>query len=57
MGIPEREERVRGTESPCKKVIDDNFPMLWKELDPRIQKLTEHLIISTQKFLLHDTLY
>ncbi|KAF6288368.1 hypothetical protein mRhiFer1_009103 [Rhinolophus ferrumequinum] len=38
MGIPEGEEREKGTESIVKQIVDENFPNLWKELDPRIQE-------------------
>nr|ACC62065.1 hypothetical protein [Rhinolophus ferrumequinum] len=37
MGIPEGEEREKGTENIFKQIVDENFPNLWTELDPRIQ--------------------
>lgn len=38
MGIPEGEEREKGTENIFKQIVDENFPNLWTELDPRIQE-------------------
>lgn len=38
MGIPEGEEREKGTESLLEQIVDENFSNLWKELDPQIQK-------------------
>lgn len=35
MGIPEGEEREKGTESLLKETIDENSPSLWKERDFR----------------------
>ena len=36
--LEEEEEREKGTESLFKQRIDENFPKLWKELDPQIQE-------------------
>ena len=38
MGISEKEEREKGTESLFKQIISENFPNLWKGLSPRIQE-------------------
>ena len=38
ISIPEGEEREKGTKSLFKQIIDENFPNLWKKLDPRIQE-------------------
>lgn len=53
MGILEGEEKENGTESLFKEIINVKFPngMSWTFKD---KKLTEHLIISTQKDLLQD---
>lgn len=38
MGIPEKEKK-KGTESLLKEIINENFPNLWKELEPQIEEL------------------
>ena len=38
MGIPEGEEREKGTESLFKEIIDETIPNLGKELDIRVQE-------------------
>ena len=41
INITEKEEREKGTESLFKQVADENFPNLWKELDPQIQEASK----------------
>ena len=36
--MTDEKEREEGTESLFKQIVDENFPNIWKELDPRIQK-------------------
>ena len=38
IGIPEGEERKTRTESLFKQIVDENFPNLWKEIDPSNQE-------------------
>lgn len=38
MGVPEGENREKGTESFFTQIISENSPNLWKELDPQIQE-------------------
>ena len=34
MGIPEGEKKEKGTGDLFKQITDENFPNLWKEVDP-----------------------
>ena len=38
IGVPEDEERVKGVEGLCEKIIAENFPNLGKETDIKIQE-------------------
>ena len=57
MGIPESEEREKGTESLHKEITAENFPNLRKELIYKPIKLREKPIISMQTDLFQDTSY
>ena len=41
IGIPKGEESEEGTENLVKQIGDENFPNLWKGLDPPIQEATK----------------
>ena len=41
IGIPEREERERGTENLFEEIIADGFPNVGKETEIQIQEVTE----------------
>lgn len=58
MGLPEGEEKKKGTESLFKQVIDENFIKTYrKNWILESKRLTEKLIISIHKVLLQGTLY
>ena len=38
MGIPEGEKKEKGTGDLFKQITDENFPNLWKEVDPWISE-------------------
>ena len=56
MSIPEGKEKAKGIEGLFKEIID-TFPNSGKSRTSEYKKLTEHLIIATQKDLLQDILY
>ena len=39
MGVPEREEREKGTEKIFQEIIDENFPNMGKEPLTQIQEV------------------
>lgn len=57
MGTPEREEREKGSESVFKEIKTEKFPNLGRKLEIHFQVAEAHLIISTQKDLLQNTVY
>lgn len=46
IGIPEGEEREKGTKHLFKKIIAENFPSLGKELNIHIQKANRSKTLS-----------
>lgn len=59
MGVPEGENREKGTESFFTQIISENSPNLWKELDPQIQednRTPSYLSEKKKSFLKHTVL-
>lgn len=49
-GLPDREEREKGTEGTFREIIAENFPTLGKELDKHVQEPTRTPISMKKTF-------